>query len=97
MKLNQDVKSKTWQVEQCYVRMERGEAPSDDIEQEWLKLLRNEVRRLKDQENKARVSENFCLCSHLGNLIMKYNLESKYFKIIFLNQGSSPPNYFSVK
>ena len=28
---------------------------------------------------------------------MKCNLESKYFQIIFLNQGFSPHNCFSVK
>ena len=68
MKLNQEMKSKTWQVEQCYVRMERGEAPSDDIEQEWLKLLRNEVRRLKDQENKARVSGKIPVYIHIQEM-----------------------------
>ena len=68
MKLNQEVKSKTLQVEQCYVRMERGEAPSDDIEQEWLKLLRNEVRRLKDQENKARVSGKIPVYIHIQEM-----------------------------
>ena len=68
MKLDQEVKSKTLQVEQCYVRMERGEAPSDDIEQEWLKLLRNEVRRLKDQENKARVSGKIPVYIHIQEM-----------------------------
>ena len=68
MKLNQEMKSKTWQVEQCYVCMERGEAPSDDIEQEWLKLLRNEVRRLKDQENKARVSGKIPVYIHIQEM-----------------------------
>ena len=68
MKLNQEMKSKTWQVEQCYVRMERGEAPSDDIEQEWFKLLRNEVRRLKDQENKARVSGKIPVYIHIQEM-----------------------------
>ena len=35
--------------------MERGDPPSDDIEHEWLRCLRDEVRRYKDQDEKLRV------------------------------------------
>lgn len=55
MKLGQEIRSKEEHVQQCYVRMERGEAPSQEIEHEWLRYLREEVRRIKEQNERARV------------------------------------------
>lgn len=36
---------------QCYIRMEKGEPPSEDIEREWEKMTRNEERKTRDMEN----------------------------------------------
>jgi len=57
LKLNQESKFKTAELEKCYMRMERGEPPSDEIEYEWLRILRKEVRRMKDLEEKAKHEE----------------------------------------
>lgn len=57
MKLGQEIRSKEEHVQQCYVRMERGEAPSQEIEHEWLRYLREEVRRIKEQNERARAEE----------------------------------------
>jgi len=56
MKLQQVLKEKESELEQCYIRMEKGEPPSEDIERSWLKLLRDEERRMLEQEEKRLVS-----------------------------------------
>ena len=43
-------------LEQCYVRMEQEQPPSDQIQEEWSRMLRDEVRRMKDQEEIQKVS-----------------------------------------
>ena len=48
MKLQQEVKGKEQELEQSYVRMERGEAPNEEAEREWLRMVRDEVRREKE-------------------------------------------------
>ena len=35
--------------------MEKGEAPSEEIEREWEKMIRNEERKSKDLANAAMV------------------------------------------
>lgn len=58
MKLQQEVKSKEQELEQCYVRMERGEAPNEEAEREWLRMIRDEARREKElMERKEREEE----------------------------------------
>ena len=42
LKLQQNLKEKEADLEQCYIRMEKGEAPSDEIQAEWFKILRDE-------------------------------------------------------
>ena len=48
MKLQRDVKGKEQELEQSYVRMERGEAPNEEAEREWLRMVRDEARREKE-------------------------------------------------
>lgn len=58
MKLQQEVKGKEQELEQCYVRMERGEAPCEEAEREWLRMVRDEERRTKELlEKKEREEE----------------------------------------
>ena len=40
LKLQQEVKQRESELEQCYMRMEKGEAPSETMEREWLRSLR---------------------------------------------------------
>lgn len=55
MKLQQEVRGKEQQLEQCYVRMERGEAPSEEAEREWNRMVRDEERRNKELMEKKEV------------------------------------------
>lgn len=48
MKLQQEVKGKEQELEQSYVRMERGEAPNEEADREWLRMVRDEARREKE-------------------------------------------------
>ncbi|EDO49671.1 predicted protein [Nematostella vectensis] len=48
LKLQQVVKGKEQEVEQAYIRMERGEAPSEEAEREWQRMIRDEERREVD-------------------------------------------------
>ncbi|WAR25693.1 CC146-like protein [Mya arenaria] len=57
MKLQQSLKERESDLEQCYIRMEKGEPPSEEIERLWLKLLRDEERRIFDQEEKRLIEE----------------------------------------
>ncbi|PFX31256.1 coiled-coil domain-containing protein 146-like [Stylophora pistillata] len=58
LKLQQEVKGKEQELEQCYVRMERGEAPSEEAEREWVRMVRDEERRTKELlEKKEREEE----------------------------------------
>ncbi|CAK8672362.1 coiled-coil domain-containing protein 146-like [Clavelina lepadiformis] len=45
MQLQQKNKSMNSSLQQCYTRMEQGEAPSDDIALEWEKIIRGEHQR----------------------------------------------------
>lgn len=55
MKLQQEVKSKEQELEQSYVRMERGEAPNEEAEREWLRIIRDEARRQEEIIEKKEV------------------------------------------
>lgn len=44
LKLQEEVKTKELLLDQYYARIEKGEAPSDDLEQEWLRFLESEDR-----------------------------------------------------
>ena len=55
MKLQQELKGKEAHLEQCYLRMERGEPPNEEIEVEWQKTLRQELQRRKEMEQRKAV------------------------------------------
>jgi hypothetical protein len=65
MKLQQEVKEKEVVLEQCYIRMERGEAPDEEAEKTWMKMLRDEQR--KNQE-KIRRTEVTCYFTSILNV-----------------------------
>ena len=44
LNMQEEVKNKELLLEQCYTRIEKGEAPTDEIEREWYKMLENEAR-----------------------------------------------------
>ncbi|CAH2275721.1 Hypothetical predicted protein [Pelobates cultripes] len=57
IKLQQEVRDKEKFVEACYSRMEKGLVPSEEIEQDWKKIVRDEYRRQMDKEYKAKIEE----------------------------------------
>ena len=66
MKLQQEVKEKEQELEQCYVRMERGEAPSEEAEREWNRMVRDEERRNKELMEREEVcsSDSWTYCTY---------------------------------
>jgi hypothetical protein len=56
MKLQQEVKEKEALLEQCYVRMERGEAPDEQTEKTWMKMLRDEQQKRQERIRRAEVT-----------------------------------------
>lgn len=50
------MKEKELELEQCYMRLERGEAPSDDMEKEWMKRLRDQARKRQQKHAEELVS-----------------------------------------
>ena len=54
--MQQELKDKEAYLEQCYLRLERGEPPSDEIEMEWQKQVRQEWLRMKEAEQRQTVS-----------------------------------------
>lgn len=57
MTLQQEMKEKELQLDLCQRRVEQGLPPSDNIENEWLRYLRDLHRRQADAETKARMAE----------------------------------------
>ncbi|XP_051543840.1 coiled-coil domain-containing protein 146 [Myxocyprinus asiaticus] len=57
MTLQNEMKEKELQLDLCHQRLEQGLPPSDTIEQEWLRCLRDQNRRQADAEKKARLAE----------------------------------------
>ncbi|XP_067248185.1 coiled-coil domain-containing protein 146 isoform X1 [Chanodichthys erythropterus] len=57
MTLQQEMKEKELQLDLCQRRVEQGLPPSDNIENEWLRYLRDQHRRQADAEKKARMAE----------------------------------------
>lgn len=57
MKLQQTVKGKEQELEQAYIRMERGEAPTEDAEREWLRIVREEQRREMERQATQQVCD----------------------------------------
>ena len=82
MKLQQEVKGKEQELEQSYVRMERGEAPNEEAEREWLRMVRDEARREKELiERKevyySNIKNNIIEESWINELIVSALLKEK--------------------
>ncbi|XP_074646441.1 coiled-coil domain-containing protein 146-like [Tubulanus polymorphus] len=48
--LQQEVKERENELEQSYIRMEKGEPPSDEILREWMKMQRNDEMKQRERE-----------------------------------------------
>ena len=49
LRLQQEVKEREGELEQSYMRMEKGEAPNEQIQLDWLRSLRSDERRAIDK------------------------------------------------
>lgn len=67
LKLQQEVKEKQADLEQCYIRMEKGEAPSLEIERDWQKMMRDEDRKRMEKEQARMV----CVSPQIENIICR--------------------------
>ena len=65
MQLQQQVREGEGELEQCYLRMEKGEPPTLTMEREWLRMLRDEQRRLEDREERRLVRTGPVSYTHL--------------------------------
>ncbi|RXM36682.1 Coiled-coil domain-containing protein 146 [Acipenser ruthenus] len=57
MKMQQEVQEKEQFLESCHMRLEQGLPPSPEMELEWLRTVRDQQRRNKENEEKARIME----------------------------------------
>ncbi|KAM5173074.1 coiled-coil domain-containing protein 146 [Mantella aurantiaca] len=57
IKLQQEMRDKEKFVDTCYARLEQGLPPSEETEQEWKRLVREERRRQLEREERARIQE----------------------------------------
>ncbi|KAG2460072.1 CC146 protein, partial [Polypterus senegalus] len=57
IKMQQEVKEKEGYLETCNQRLEQGLPPSQEMETEWLKILRDEQRHSKDNQEKDKIME----------------------------------------
>ena len=55
MRLQQALKGQESVLEQCYLRMEKGEPPSDEIYRDWLRLCRDEERKSYERAEQRAV------------------------------------------
>uniref|UniRef100_A0AAY4EI72 Uncharacterized protein n=2 Tax=Denticeps clupeoides TaxID=299321 RepID=A0AAY4EI72_9TELE len=58
MALQQERQEEELRLDVCRQRLEQGLPPSEDMEQEWLRYLRDEHRRHADQQLRAKMSED---------------------------------------
>lgn len=58
LNMQEDVKNKELLLEQCFARIEKGEAPTEEMEREWYKMLENEAR-MRDRRITAMVFITF--------------------------------------
>ena len=62
-------------LEQCYIRLEKGEAPDEMAEKTWLKTLRDEQRRKEEKSRRAEVLHQISyLCTFV--YVARYKLTS---------------------
>ena len=89
LKLQEEVKTKELFMEQAISRMEKGEAPSDDIENEWIKIIEDD-ERLRNRQDKSLVLKPLMINTFFfffGNL-QKLYMKKKLLKILAGRQNS---------
>ena len=89
LKYQQHLKEKEADLEQCYIRMEKGDAPSDDIDDEWQRLLRDEDRRLHDREELRIVRLYLCFLTCLKSWLKVLKL---YVMVMLINAYNQQSN-----
>ncbi|CAJ0960959.1 unnamed protein product [Ranitomeya imitator] len=57
IKLQQETRDKEKFMQRCYTRMEQGLPPSEETEQEWKRVLREEQRRRLEKHEKVRCEQ----------------------------------------
>ncbi|XP_072181857.1 coiled-coil domain-containing protein 146-like [Diadema setosum] len=57
LKLQQEARDGEARLQQAYLRMEQGEAPTPDAAREWERMLRDETRRAMDTETRKQIAE----------------------------------------
>ena len=72
LKLQEEVKSKEIALEQAYNRMDKGEAPSAEIEREWLRTLDMDEKVKERQQVRVRILN--CFFQDLG-ISLKHDLD----------------------
>ena len=64
LNMQQNVRGQEATLEQAYLRMEQGEAPTEEAARDWERMVRDEKRRADDMENRRLVSKmlvRFCV------------------------------------
>ena len=56
MRLEQEVKERETELEQAYTRLEEGEPPTQDAEQNWSRMIRTQTLRKQEEEMRRAVS-----------------------------------------
>ncbi len=54
--LQEEVKTKELELEQCYVRMDKGEAPSEEMQHEWMRMIAQEEKNRQEKQNRQAVN-----------------------------------------
>ena len=57
LNMQQNVRGQEATLEQAYLRMEQGEAPTEEAARDWERMVRDEKRRADDMENRRLVSK----------------------------------------
>ncbi|XP_033110097.1 coiled-coil domain-containing protein 146-like [Anneissia japonica] len=57
LKYQQEVRDKESTLEQAYIRMERGEAPTNEAAKDWERMVNDENRRIEDRQYRQAVQE----------------------------------------
>lgn len=55
LKHQQEVRQQESFLEQAYLRMEQGEAPSEEAAKEWERMMRDEQRKKRETEERRMV------------------------------------------
>ena len=50
LRLQQEVKEREAEMEHAYLRMEKDEPPTEDMEREWMRKIRDDHRRSQEKE-----------------------------------------------